>query len=69
MTTTIQIREDTLNVLKQLKETYHAKTYDETLKEILMQKAPKSLAGFLGKGKKYSAKQILEGLRDERDRI
>ena len=68
MTTTIQVQEDTLELLKQLRAVTKSETYDSTIKEVLKQSGnkEKSMYGFLGK---KNMKQILKGLRDESDRL
>ncbi|PIN74462.1 hypothetical protein COV18_07460 [Candidatus Woesearchaeota archaeon CG10_big_fil_rev_8_21_14_0_10_37_12] len=66
MTTTIQIREETLDLLKRIKESSNAKSYDETIINVLSMKTKTSLAGFLGK---KPMKKILDDLRDKHDRI
>ncbi len=68
MTTTIQVNDSTLQTLKHLKETLNLPTYESVirwmLKKTLRQK--KSMYGALGT---KSIENILEGLRDEEDRI
>ena len=71
MVTTIQLNENTLRMLKKLKEEVEAKSYEEVIKKIIMERTKKeSMAGYLGK--KYgrlSRKEILKGLRDKHDRF
>ena len=71
MVTTIQLNENTLRLLKKLKEEVEAKSYEEVIKKIIMERTKKeSMAGYLGK--KYgllSRKEILKGLRDKYDRL
>ena len=67
MATTIQIIKDTQNMLKKLRESYHAESYDEVIQAMARRGVPKgeSLYGVLGK---KSIKHVLKGLRDEHDR-
>ncbi|MDO8428594.1 MAG: hypothetical protein Q7S92_05270 [Candidatus Diapherotrites archaeon] len=67
-TTTIQIEKHTKEVLNELKESFESKTYDEVIMQ-LVRKKTKSMYGTLGKGKKVSFKQMMEGLRDKHDRF
>ncbi len=66
--TTIQINDSTLQALKQLKETLDLPTYESViqwmLKKTLQQK--KSMYGALGT---KSMEEIMEGLRNEEDRM
>ena len=67
MTTSIQVSERTLLLLKKLKEQMQAASYEEAIEEIIIEKTrPKSLAGFLGAKK---TKDILKDLRDKHDRF
>ena len=68
MPTTIQIDKNTLNTLKRLKELHQMQSYEEVIHLLLRKsmKPRKSLYGYFGK---KSMKEILEGLRDEGDRI
>lgn len=68
MATTIQVQEDTLELLKQMREMTKTASYDAAIKEMLKKSTrhEKSLYGFLGK---KNMKQILKGLRDENDRF
>lgn len=67
MSTTIQVGEDTLEFLKQLRERLNFSSYDALLKELILQKT-KPKTSFWGKGGKMTMKQILHNLRDESDR-
>ena len=72
MVTTIQIKSNTLALLKQLKKQTHSKSYDETITKITIQRATKkSMGGYLAKyyKKKMSKKDILKNLRDKHDRF
>ena len=67
MATTIQIGERTLKILKNIKDETHSSSYDEAINKMVVMRAKKeSLAGYLGK---MPIKEIMKGLRDERDRI
>ncbi len=65
--TTIQVQEDTLTFLQQLRERYEAPSYDAVLK-ILFQKAMTPTQSLWGRGGKLALSKILKGLRDESDR-
>lgn len=67
MATTVQVAQETLELLKRFKGSRKAKSYDEAVRKMLVEAWPKeSMWGVLGK---KTMKQIMEGLRDERDRI
>ncbi len=67
MTTTIQIRDETLELLKRVKEQTHAKTYDDVIINFMSMGAyAKLYRGFLGK--KWTREELLKDLRDKRDR-
>jgi hypothetical protein len=55
-------------ILERVKKAYNAKTYDETIKQ-LVKKKTQSLYGSLVREKKVSMKGILHTLRDKDDRI
>ena len=61
MATTIQIDEKTLKILKQIKEARKAKSYDEVVRDLILEKKA-SFWGFLGK---KPLSKIMENLRDE----
>ena len=66
MTTTIQIRDETLELLKRVKEQTHAKTYDDVIINFMSMGAyAKLYRGFLGK---KDMKYVLKDLRDKTDR-
>lgn len=65
-TTTIQINEETLELLKKCKNNFKAGSYNEVINTLLKGGAKRSLYGAMGKER--SMKKILKGLRDERDR-
>lgn len=71
MTTTIQVSERTLVLLKKLKEQMQLSSYDEAIEKAVINKTrPKSMAGFLGKKYgKMSTQEILKDLRDKHDRF
>lgn len=68
MVTTIQVDENTLLLLKKLKEELNASSYDEAITKIAMKKTKKkSMAGSLAKYyKNTSLKEIIKELQDER---
>lgn len=68
MATTIQLQEETVELLKRLRKETHASSYDEAIRKMLTNSAEsiQSYYGFLGK---RSTKQILENLRDKSDRL
>lgn len=68
MPTTIQVQKDTLELLKHVRESTQAQSYDTAIKALIKKAMIKteSLYGFLGK---KTMQQILQGLRDENDRI
>lgn len=69
MTTTIQINEDTVELLKKYKEQTHSQTYDEVIKKMMTLKVgqyAKKFRGYLGKG--ISRKELLKELRDKTNR-
>ena len=67
MSTTIQVNDNTMHLLKLLREQYKASSYDELL-NILLKKAMKPSKSLCGAGGKLSMKEILKGLRDKSDR-
>jgi len=66
MPTTIQIDDRTLKILKKVKEETNASSYDEAINKIVAMRVKESLGGYLGK---KPVKEILRGLRDEKDRF
>ncbi|MBS3114060.1 hypothetical protein J4448_03085 [Candidatus Woesearchaeota archaeon] len=66
MPTTIQIENETLELLKRFKSSLNAESYNDVINAILKGGIKKSMYGALGKEK--SMKNILRGLRDEGDR-
>ncbi len=67
MTTTIQVNDDTISFLKQLRQEHKAPSYDSLIK-ILIGKSMKSKHSLWGKGGKMKMKDILKDLRDKSDR-
>lgn len=66
MPTTIQIDNETLELLKRFKNSLNAESYNDVINVILKGGIKKSMYGSFGKEK--SMKNILKGLRDEQDR-
>jgi len=68
MVTTIQINENTLLLLKKLKEEFEAKSYEEAITKLAMQRTKnKSMAGSLRKYyKNYSTEKMIKELQEER---
>lgn len=68
MSTTVQVSDTTVGILKKLKVRYGLKSYDETIERLVEEaiRPKRSLFGALGKKSKA---EILKGLRDERDRF
>ena len=69
MVTTIQINEKTLMLLKKLKEEFEAKSYEEAITKLAMQRtAGKSMAGSLAKYLKRgeTVQDIVKELQEER---
>ncbi len=66
MTTTIQLQDETLELLKKVKEQTHAKTYDDVIKNFMSMGAyAKLYRGFLGK---KDMGYVLKDLRDKTNR-
>ena len=68
MTTTIQIEDQTMKILKMYKEQTKAKTYDEVIKKMMTRnlgKYAKKYRGILGK---KDMEYVMKDLRDKRDR-
>src|SRR3989344_4861247 len=69
MVTTIQVEEKTLLLLKKLKESLDASSYDEAITKIAIKhmKPEKSMAGSLGKYfKNYSTEKMVKEMQEER---
>ena len=67
MNTTIQITEETVNVMKLMRDQLKLPSYDALLK-ILITKAVKPKRSLWAAGGKASMKDILKDLRDKSDR-
>ena len=68
MTTTIQVGEDTLKILKKYKDQTKSKTYDEVIKKFMglgMVAYAKKFRGYLGK---KDMTFVMKDLRDKKDR-
>lgn len=65
MVTTVQVQEDTVQLLQQERKVMGANSYDEVIKKLLTKNRPDLLRGFLGKG---NFKKFLTGLREKHDR-
>ena len=66
MPTTIQVDNETLELLKRFKGSLNAESYNEVIHKLLKGGLRKSMYGALGK--ESGMKNILRGLRDETDR-
>lgn len=66
MSTTIQVNEDTVDVLKTLRDQMHAASYDALIK-ILIEKAMKPRKSLWGLGGKKTMAELLRDLRDKSD--
>ena len=66
MPTTIQIDNETLELLKRFKNNLNVNSYNDVINSLLKRKMKKSMYGILGKEK--SMENILRGLRDESNR-
>ena len=69
VTTTIQVKDTTVQRLKKIMERTKVSTYDEAIIRLIETRRRKSMAGALGHGKKWTTEEILQGLRDKVDRI
>ncbi len=66
MQTTIQISDQTLELLKKVKTDTGSRSYDEAITKMVLNSFKKeSLAGYLGE---KPIKHLLHGLRDKNDR-
>ncbi|MBI2582476.1 hypothetical protein HYV87_05110 [Candidatus Woesearchaeota archaeon] len=68
MVTTVQIQDETLELLKKVKEETKSASYDEAIKKIILSTVKESFAGYLSRPG-YSSKQIMKDLRDKHDRF
>ncbi len=68
MVTTVQVKEETLKALRQIKGRKRLSSYDEVIVLLIKDaiKPGKSMYGTFGR---KTMEEILEGLRDEEDRI
>lgn len=66
MVTTVQIQEDTLELLKKVKEETKSASYDEAIKKMVLMQVKESFAGYLAD---YSSKNVYKGVRDKRERF
>ncbi len=67
MTTTVQIQDETLELLKKVKEETNSHSYDEAIRKIVLLRVKEpSKAGYLSA---YSRKDNYKGVRDKRDRF
>ena len=67
MKTTIQINENTLELLKRVRDNTGSNSYDEAINKIILKTITKeSFFGYLGK---KNRKELLKGLRDKGDRL
>ncbi len=67
MPTSIQINEETLELLKKVKHQTKAQTYDEVIQNFMKLSAyAKTFRGFIGKKKR---KDLMADLRDKKDRF
>ena len=65
MSTTIQIEERTLKILKKIKSETNSSSYDEAINKLAIS-VKESLAGYLGK---KSSHELMKDLRDKNERI
>ncbi len=68
MTTTIQVNDGTIAVLKTLREQFQVPSYDALL-NLLIKRSVKQKKSFWCAGGKLSMKEILKDLRDKDDRV
>jgi predicted CopG family antitoxin len=68
MATTIQVEEETLDILKRLREGFNVASYNEVIMKMVekTKRGKGSLYGVLGR---KPIKEVVKGLRDEKDRI
>ena len=67
-TTTIQVEHPTKEILNELKKSFHSRTYDEVIQNLVKRKM-KSMYGKFSKGGKISKSEMMKGLRDKSDRF
>lgn len=67
MTTTVQIQDDTLQLLKKVKKETHSFSYDEAIRKIVSFRVKeKSLGGYLSA---YASQTTRKDVRDKHDRF
>ena len=69
MATTIQVNEETLELLKKYKEQMHAETYDEVIRKFMTKglgEYAKKFKGYLGN---LNRNELMKDLRDKKDRF
>lgn len=66
MVTTVQIQDETLELLKKVKAETNSSSYDEAIKKIVLLRVQESFAGYLATG---SSKDPYKGVRDKHDRF
>ena len=67
MVTTVQIQEDTLKLLKKIRDETHSSSYDEAIRKVVSFRVQeKSLAGYLSA---YASKTTRKDIRDKHDRF
>ena len=69
MTTTIQVSDATMQMLKKAKERTNSASYDEAIKKLIAGQPQESLFGAFAKKKHYTREEMLADLRDEHDRF
>lgn len=67
MATTVQVQDETLELLRKVKAETQSSSYDEAIRKIVvLQVQEKTLGGYLGA---RPSKRLLRNLRDERERF
>lgn len=70
MATTIQVEDETLDMLKKYKEQFKANSYDEVIKKFMkIGDHIKAARGIFGKKDMYFIKKEAKLLRDKKDRF
>ena len=67
MSTTIQVNDETRDVMKVLRDQMNVSSYDALIK-VLIEKAMKPKKSIWGLGGKKTMKELMNGLRDKSDR-
>ena len=67
MSTTIQVNDETVDVMKVLRDQMNVSSYDALIK-VLIEKAMKPKKSIWGLGGKKTMKELMNGLRDKSDR-